>query len=40
MRYQGKIDSHCPLIEENSGVIESIFSLVWGFIALRKLLSA
>ncbi|MDX7986501.1 hypothetical protein FE392_04010 [Xenorhabdus sp. 12] len=40
MRYQGKIDSHCPLIEENKGVIESVFSLVWGFISLRKLLSA
>lgn len=35
-----KIDSHCPLIEENKGVIQSVFALVWAFIALRKLLSA
>lgn len=35
-----KVDSHCPLIEQNRSVIESVFSLVWAFIALRKLLSA
>ncbi|MCT8347990.1 hypothetical protein LGZ99_12445 [Photorhabdus temperata] len=35
-----KMDSHCPLIEENRGVFESVFALVWAFIALRKLLSA
>ncbi|EPL4465524.1 hypothetical protein MC862_001632 [Proteus mirabilis] len=35
-----KVDSHCPLIEQNRSIIESIFSLVWAFIALRKLLSA
>ncbi|HGJ5856061.1 hypothetical protein QE197_08090 [Arsenophonus nasoniae] len=35
-----KIDSHCPLIEQNRGVIGTIFALVWAFIALRKLLSA
>ncbi|ENS1319570.1 hypothetical protein ACI8BE_002320 [Proteus mirabilis] len=35
-----QIDSHCPLIEQNRGVFESVFSLVWAFIALRKLLSA
>ncbi|MCC8368019.1 hypothetical protein J8V57_17410 [Xenorhabdus sp. PB61.4] len=40
MNFRGKIDSHCPLIEENRGVIESIFSLVWAFVALRRLLSA
>ncbi|MDR0218074.1 MAG: hypothetical protein LBI71_04185 [Enterobacteriaceae bacterium] len=40
MNYQGKMDLHCPLIEENRGVFESIFVLVWSFMALCRLLSA
>ncbi|QTL38285.1 hypothetical protein HGO23_10080 [Xenorhabdus budapestensis] len=40
MNFRGGIDSHCTLIEENRDVIESIFVLVWSFLALRRLLSA
>ncbi|MDE9460834.1 hypothetical protein [Xenorhabdus bovienii] len=40
INFRGKIDAHCLLIEENRGVIESIFSLAWALMALRRLLSA
>ncbi|HDE1090925.1 hypothetical protein [Klebsiella pneumoniae] len=35
-----KVDSHCPLLEDNRGVFKAIFLLLWSFISLRKLLSA
>lgn len=35
-----KIDSHCPLIEGNRAAIQTIFLIIWGFIALRVTLSA
>lgn len=35
-----KIDSHCPLIEDKRAAIQTIFLIIWGFIALRVTLSA
>lgn len=35
-----KIDSHCPLIEQNRSAVETIFLIIWGFVALRIILSA
>ncbi len=35
-----KMDKHCPLLEEQRALISLIFSIVWGFISLRNLLSA
>lgn len=37
---QYKIDSHCPLIEQNRSSVETIFLIIWGFVALRIMLSA
>lgn len=34
------IESHCPLLEQQRQLIQLIFSIVWGFIALRHLLTA
>ncbi|HAX0011702.1 hypothetical protein FHA58_23775 [Escherichia coli] len=38
--HQYRIDSHCPLIEQNRGAVETIFLIIWGFVALRIILSA
>ncbi|EHK1332440.1 hypothetical protein KCI04_000512 [Salmonella enterica] len=38
--HQYRIDSHCPLIEQNRSAIETIFLIIWGFVALRIILSA
>lgn len=34
------IDSHCGLLEEQRQLIQSIFTILWSFIALRHLLTA
>lgn len=34
------IDSHCGLLEEQRQLIQTIFSILWAFIALRHLLTA
>ena len=34
------IDSHCGLLEEQRQLIQSIFTILWAFIALRHLLTA
>lgn len=39
-KHDYKIDSHCPLIEDNRAAIQTIFLIIWGFIALRVTLSA
>ncbi|CQD54921.1 Uncharacterised protein [Yersinia enterocolitica] len=38
--HQYRIDSHCPLIEQNRSAVETIFLIIWGFVALRIILSA
>ena len=38
--HQYRIDSHCPLIEQNRGAVETICLIIWGFVALRIILSA
>ncbi len=35
-----KIDSHCPILEQNRAIFGALFTLIWSIIAIRKLLSA
>ncbi|MDM3617937.1 hypothetical protein [Proteus mirabilis] len=37
---QYKIDSHCPLLEQNKALFQLIAGVLWGFLSLRIILSA
>ncbi|WP_318837845.1 hypothetical protein [Providencia sp. PROV007] len=37
---QYKIDSHCPLLEQNKALFQLIAGILWAFLSLRIILSA
>jgi len=37
---QYKVDSHCPLLEQNKGLFQLIVGILWAFLSLRIILSA